>query len=83
MLKNPDIIEKLNPETKASLIADGNALFTQGYVKAGIPRVAVSSADEVNESEGNLYPSFNALANSWNSDLMSAVAEDLAVRTKS
>lgn len=82
MLKNGNIIEKLNPEEKASVIADSSTLFAQGYAKYGIPRVAVSSVEEVNREQGNLYPPFNALANSWNTDLISSVAKDLAARAR-
>lgn len=82
MLKNSNIIEKLNREEKATLIADADMLFTQGYAKSGIPRVAVSTVEEVNAGLSNLYPSFGAMSNSWNTDLISLVAQDIAVRAK-
>lgn len=82
MLKHGEIIQKLNLDSKLSLIADGNTLFTHGNAKAGIPPVSASSWEEVNKADGNIYPPLGTLANSWNTELLSQVSADIAVRAK-
>lgn len=82
MLKHREIIQKLNLDSKLSLIADGNTLFTHGNAKAGIPPVSASSWEEVNKAEGNIYPPLGTLANSWNTELLAQVSADMAVRAK-
>lgn len=82
MIKNPEILKKLNIDEKISLVADANTLFMQGNAKAGIRRVNTASWEEVNVAEGNIYPAFGALVNSWNSELISDVAADIALRAK-
>lgn len=83
MLKHGETIQKLNLDSKLSLVADGNTLFTHGNPKAGIMPVSSSSWDDINKSEGYIYPPLSTLANSWNTELISQVSSDIAARAKS
>lgn len=82
MLKHSDTIQKLNLDSKLSLIADGNTLFTHGNAKAGIPPVPTASWEELNKAEGYIYPPLSTLANSWNTELLGQTSADMAARAK-
>ena len=76
MLKNKEIIEKLTTEQKLSLINGGVISATN---ELGIPAVKSAKWEEINNE---LYPTFSALASSWNVSLMESVAKDIALKAK-
>ena len=79
MLKHADIIEKLTAEQKTALAASLDALSDPRLQEAGIPRVQVGKgADCATET----FPSYAALANSWNTALMKAAAEAQAAAAR-
>lgn len=82
MIKNTEVLKKLNIDEKISLITDGNSLIEQGNEKAGIAKIGSASWEDLNSSTGNMYPSFYSLVNCWNTDLISEVTADLTVRAK-
>ena len=82
MLNHQEIIEKLTIEQKLSLIADISALAGEDEAKYGIRFIAESSIEELNVEEGHKYPSFSALANTWNESLLVKVSDSLARKAK-
>ena len=81
MIKNREIIQSIPPDKKLEMIADGNCLNGEGLA-CGVPRVVPASLEGVNAACGEIYPSFPFLAASWNKEIVSAVAGDLALRAK-
>ncbi len=81
MLKHQEIIEKLTTEQKLALLAD---IFSwkKESEDADFCGIAVSSIKELNKGEEDRYPSFEALANSWDSSLLTSVAETIVARAK-
>ena len=82
MLTHQEIIEKLTTEQKISLLADVASLG--GITLAGQnPRFLwETTMQAMNEKEGETYPSFSGLANTWNTNLVGKVADSLARRAK-
>ncbi len=82
MLTHQEIIEKLTTEQKISLLADVASLG--GITLAGEnPRfLSETTVQAMNAQEGETYPSFAGLANTWNTDLVGKVADSLARRAK-
>ncbi|MGN0818500.1 MAG: glycoside hydrolase family 3 C-terminal domain-containing protein [Candidatus Coproplasma sp.] len=83
MLKYRDIIEKLTTEQKLSLIASLDSLGGSAFEGTGIPCVKIGRMNDINAGAGYEYPSFQALANSWNAGLMGEVSGKLAARARS
>lgn len=82
MLNHQEIIEKLTIEQKLSLLADISALAGEDLDKYGIRFISESSIEELNASEGHKYPSFSALANTWNRELLIKMSDSLAKNAK-
>ncbi|MCD8040758.1 MAG: glycoside hydrolase family 3 C-terminal domain-containing protein [Clostridia bacterium] len=74
MAKTNEIIRYLADEQKAELAADVNNLSGTELGEAGIPAVRFAAAEE---GDGT-YPSYKAMAYSWNKDLLQAVWQDRA-----
>ena len=82
MLKHQEIIDKLTIEQKVSLLADVAALGSVSLEGVDFPFLSLSSIQEENARKGEKFPSFYGLTNSWNPDLVGAVANRLACRAK-
>ncbi len=83
MLKNIEIIEKLTLEEKLSLLTDIGSLKGKSFPEQNIPCLGRATMRQVNvKTEGERYPTFENLANSWNTQLISNVSEALAIRAK-
>ena len=82
MYKHQKTIDKLTIEQKLSLIADVSALG--GVARVGKSGVKMETMEEVNVGDGkkSMYPSFHALANTWNKELFQDVAVSLTERAK-
>ena len=74
MLKYFDIIKKLSDVDKIRILCDIRALSDKNYRALGIPAV---SSGEVEALCGDLYPSPKALSNTWDTALVSSVADDI------
>lgn len=81
MLKYNSIIDKLTVRQKLALLT-AVANNDPTVNRLGVPAVAVASLEEMNEGNENNYPSYNSLANSWNTRLISQISEDVACRAK-
>ncbi|MDE6613126.1 MAG: glycoside hydrolase family 3 C-terminal domain-containing protein, partial [Clostridia bacterium] len=79
-MKNSEIIEKIPNGEKSEILKD--ILSLPDLSSCGLSSVKCAKLDEVNAQNG-LYPGFSALACSWNCDVMSKVAQDLALRAVS
>lgn len=75
------LAEKLNINEKISLIANGK-LTVEAGVDESFDEVKRGTWEEVNAELGNLYPSPEALANSWDAELVGQVAADFAYRAR-
>ena len=82
MLKHKEQIERLTPQEKIALLVDGHSHHEGKGITAELPVLSVSDLWESNltESGESLFPSAEALANSWNPTLLSEVAQQLAAR---
>lgn len=76
MLKNSELIENLTIEQKLSILA-GNTEDGNPYFNA--KNLANVCFDTIN---GIVYPSFNSIANSWDTDLICKIATEIAHRAK-
>lgn len=82
MLKNREIIDKLNIEQKLSLLA-GQAMAGPEAMENAVPVIDVTSLHDINNAAGaDVYPSFNSIASSWNVELIRNIAAQLAKRAK-
>lgn len=77
MLKYNDIINKLSDNDKIRILCDIKALSDKNYRALGIPEI---NAGELSALCGDIYPSPTALSNTWNTELVGAVADDLFKR---
>lgn len=84
MFKHQDLIEKLTIEQKLSLLADFSALGNEELSKYGPAVVKVGDMNGLNEENGRsaTYPEMEALANTWNKELIEKVACSLAISAK-
>lgn len=82
MLNHQEIIEKLTIEQKLSLLADVSALGGEDAEKYGIRFVSESSVEALNAEAGHKFPSFGAMANSWNESLLVRTSDALARQAK-
>ncbi|MBQ8322332.1 MAG: glycoside hydrolase family 3 C-terminal domain-containing protein [Clostridia bacterium] len=82
MLTHREIIEKLTTEQKISLLADVASLGGITLQGERVRFLSETSMQAMNGKEGETYPSFAGLANSWNVDLIGKVADSLARRAK-
>ena len=74
MLKHQDIINSLTIEQKLKLIADVSALKGEKVGEIDYKFLHISSLSDALKNRN--YPSFKALANSWNYKLIRQVTED-------
>jgi len=80
MLNNQDLINRLTIEQKLSLLAD---VFSWENDWDGAVRFSVATTDKVNGmGEQGSFPSFSALINCWNPDLIGQVSSALVDRAK-
>lgn len=79
MQKQEDIMKKLDKEEKLALAASLGAAAEPWAERYGIPRVEFYDYSTEN---GEIYPELNALAQSWNMQLISDIARDLAPDTE-
>ncbi len=82
MLKNEAIIQKLTTEQKISLAASLKTLSSPDFKAEGIPAVRYTGPKRINASCRFALPSFNALANSWDEELMEEAADLFASRAQ-
>lgn len=82
MLNNPEIIEKLTVEQKLRLIADVSSLGQEDFSELDLRCISETSMQECNISEGNKFPAFSGMVNSWNKELLAAVSDSLAKSAK-
>lgn len=84
MFKHQEIIDKLTIQQKLSLLADASSLGSEENVDKELPLIKEATMYAMNDgSDGEeVYPSFHALANSWDSDLVGRVAEELSARAR-
>ena len=82
MFKHQEIIDRLTTEQKLALLADVTSLGSG--TKFELPSVRESTLDGLNEdvASGDVYPSFHALANTWDTELVGSVADALMLRAK-
>ncbi|MBR2904073.1 MAG: glycoside hydrolase family 3 C-terminal domain-containing protein [Clostridia bacterium] len=81
MLNNQDLINRLTIEQKLSLLADVSS-WKRNW-GGGAVRFSVATTDKVNGmGEQGSFPSFSALINCWNPDLIGQVSSALVDRAK-
>lgn len=76
MLKHSDIMEKLTEARKLRMLTDITWFSTVEAAELGLPSIKIG---ELYDGEGR-YPSPSALANTWDSEMISAVSEDIINR---
>lgn len=83
MLNNTDIIEKLTEDQKISLVTDISYCASDAAAMAGVPALGIAALEEIGRSfcGDSAYPSFNSLANSWNTALISQTTGDILKRS--
>lgn len=74
MLKYNDIISQLSDGDKINILCDIKNLSDKQYRVLGIPRMNISSFEEMCKGE---IPSPTALANTWDTELIKRVAESV------
>ena len=82
MLNNQEIIEKLTIEQKLRLIADVSSLGQEDFSELDLRCISETSMEECNRAEGNKFPAFSGMVNSWNKELIAAVSDSLAKSAK-
>lgn len=83
MLEYGEIIEKLNIDEKLSILTDGNFLAEAYAEDEDVPALSIWKTEDVNGVEGKIqYPSFSALASSWNVSAVQTVAKGLTARAR-
>jgi len=78
MLKYKSIIDKLTVEQKLLLASSVRSFSLPWAEQNGLSTIIFSDMEKVNAETDNLYPSFSALANSWNTNLTCDVSKELA-----
>lgn len=81
MLKFKNYIDRLTPEQKILLLTDGKTFFEDEKLRNLVPFVKVSNLNELNSGDV-VYPSYSAVANTWNISLINEMTKDLATRGK-
>lgn len=74
MLKYYEIIKELSDSEKIRLLCDIGCLSDKTYKALGIPELNIKNLDDLGEHE---YPSSYSLANTWDTELVGNVADDL------
>ena len=78
MLKNMDIIANLSLDEKLSILTNGTFFSTP---REGMPTFSMTDVDTLNQTAGDVvYPSFQALVNTWDADAVNYVAKQMAKR---
>ena len=80
MLQYGEIIEKLNIDEKLSILTDGSFLATLHEQDEHVPALDIRKLTSFNAVGEYSYPSFNALANSWDCNAVAFVARGLSSR---
>lgn len=75
MKKNRETLEKLSDGQKISLLTNDGFLASPEAAEAGLPHVEIASFEEAAKAEGLFRFSFDAAANSWNTELIGKRAE--------
>ena len=76
MLKHKFIIDRLSETQKIKILTDVRCLAQEEYAKLGIPAFKLSNVEGYRQE---LYPSPRCLANSWNTRVISDIANDISV----
>ena len=74
MLKHIDIINQMSDSDKINILCNISSLSDKKYRIFGVPRIKVSSLEELC---GKKYPSPVALANTWDTDLISGISNSI------
>ena len=82
MMKYREIVEQLTTEQKLALAASLKSLASQDLAAAGVPQVRYSGPHRMNARCGYALPSYWAMANSWDTKLMSSATALLAARAR-
>lgn len=83
MLKYGEIIENLSLDEKLAILTDGNFLSDAQFENVDVPSLSICSVDDVNQGENKLqYPSFGALANTWDPFTVGKIAKGLSARAR-
>ena len=77
MLKYYDIINRLSDSEKIRILCDITCLSEKNYRAFGIPELRIESLEKLCKNE---YPSPESLANTWDTELVEQVADDLFKR---
>ena len=84
MLQYASIIEKLNIDEKLAILTNGSALYSLHNEYKEIPALAIANLNDFNVGNtGVQYPSFEALACSWDLEAVQRTAKGVAARAKS
>ncbi|MBQ8657604.1 MAG: glycoside hydrolase family 3 C-terminal domain-containing protein [Clostridia bacterium] len=84
MLKNKELIDKLTVDQKLSILTDGKFLASAHAQGAGLPLLRIEKFSAVNDDAeaGEVYPSFAALANSWNPSAITEISKNIGLKAK-
>ena len=83
MLQYGSIIEKLNIDEKLAILTNGSALYSLHAEHQEIPPMAIANLEDFNVGNtGVQYPSFEALASSWDLEAARRTAKGVAARAK-
>ena len=74
MLKHVDIISQLSDSDKINILCNVSNLSDRKYRILGVPRITISSLEEMCKQK---YPSPVALANTWDTDLISRISNSV------
>lgn len=74
MLKYDEIIKKLSDSEKIRLLCDVSCLSDKHYRALGIPELNITALEDYCAKD---YPALSALANTWDTELVGKVADDL------
>ena len=80
MLRYSEIIKNLSLDDKLQILTDGSFLAAAHKANDKLPYLSIGKMTELNEAQDCQYPSFEALANSWNCMAVSEVAKAIAHR---
>lgn len=82
MKKYRETLEKLSDGQKISLLTNDGFLASPEAAEAGLPHLEIASFEEAAKAEELFRFSFDAAANSWNTELIGKRAETLALAAK-
>jgi len=82
MKKYRETLEKLSDGQKISLLTNDGFLASPEAAEAGLPHLEIASFEEAAKAEELFRFSFDAAANSWNTELIGKRAETLALVAK-